>query len=226
MTKQRPNIIFMLNDNQAYYRYGWDGGLMPARPHFDRLAREGIDFQRAYSACPLCTPARRSMITGLLPHNHGFLTLEEDENSEEHDEGIVFDRLAEQGYRNYYYGKWHTGPGTAADLGCEGVSYPGYGNPYIWPEYEAYCKARGMEIASFDVEHVVWEPVAPEKPSPGPGYRCEMDRHPRELFHRQPGLRKAEGAGRQRRRAPVLLPRELLRSPRAVPGQPRVSGHV
>lgn len=179
MAGRKPNIIFLLNDNQAYYRYGWDGGAKPARPHFDRLVREGVHFERAYTACPLCTPARRTMITGLFPHNHGFLTLEEDENSTERDEGILFELLAEQGYRNFYYGKWHTGPGTAADFGCEGISYPGFGNPYIWPEYKAYCETRGMDTASFTVEHSVWEPVAPEAPDPGPGYRCKMDHlHP------------------------------------------------
>ena len=179
MNDPRPNIVFILNDNQAYYRHGWDGGVEPARPYFDRLAHEGVDFERAYTACPLCTPARRSMITGLFPHNHGFLTLEKDENSTVCDQGILFPLLAEQGYRNYYYGKWHTGPGTAHDYGCEGFSHPGFGNPYITPEYKAYVEARGMDIASFDVEHVVWEPVAPDAPDPGPGYRCEMDHlHP------------------------------------------------
>jgi hypothetical protein len=48
MTDRKPNVLFMLNDHQAYYRHGWDGGLKPARPHFDR----------AYTVCPLCTPAR------------------------------------------------------------------------------------------------------------------------------------------------------------------------
>lgn len=179
MSDRKPNIIFLLNDNQSYYRYGWDGGARPARPHFDRLVREGVNFERAYTVCPLCTPARRTMITGLFPHNHGFLTLEEDENSAERDEGILFDLLAGQDYRNYYYGKWHTGPGTAHDFGCEGFSYPGFGNPYITPEYKAYVEARGMDIASFNVEHSVWEPAAPDAPDPGPGYRCEMDHlHP------------------------------------------------
>lgn len=101
MKERKPNIVFILNDHQAYYRHGWDGGLKPARPHFDRLAREGVNFERAYTACPLCTPARRSMITGLFPHNHGFLTLEEDENSTIRDQGILYELLADQGYRNY-----------------------------------------------------------------------------------------------------------------------------
>ncbi len=174
MTDRKPNILFMLNDHQAYYRHGWDGGVGPARPHFDRLAREGVNFERAYSVCPLCTPARRSMLTGLLPHNHGFITLDENENTQERDQGLLYPLLAEQGYQLFGYGKWHAGPGTAHDYGCEGYSYPKFGNPYVTPEYKAYVKARGMEPATFNVEHVFWEPVSPDEAQPGPGYRCDV----------------------------------------------------
>ena len=172
MTNRKPNIVFMVTDQEAYYRHGWDGGGGPVRPNLDRFGSEGIRFERAYTACPLCTPARRTMLTGLLPHNHGFLTLDAKENSEEKDQGILFNLLAEQGYRLYNYGKWHAGPGTAKDFGAEGFSPPGYGNPYITPEYKAYCKERGLEPASFNVEHVFMEAVSPDKPEAGPGYRC------------------------------------------------------
>ncbi len=173
MNQQKPNIVFIVTDQEAYYRHGWDGGLSPARPNLDRLGGEGIRFERAYTACPLCTPARRTMLTGLFPHNHGFLTLDEKENSKEKDQGILFDLLAAQGYRLYSYGKWHAGPGTAKDFGCEGFSPPGYGNPYITQEYSAYCEERGLDEATFNVEHVFMEAVSPDEPKVGPGYRCE-----------------------------------------------------
>ena len=67
----RPNIVYILNDHQAWYRHGWDGGPRVQRPQFERLARSGVEFSRAYTACPLCGPARRTMLTGLFPHNHG-----------------------------------------------------------------------------------------------------------------------------------------------------------
>ena len=38
----KPNILFLLNDHQAYYRHGWDGGAKVQRPHFDRLAAGGL----------------------------------------------------------------------------------------------------------------------------------------------------------------------------------------
>ncbi|EFC94216.1 hypothetical protein CLOSTHATH_07618, partial [Hungatella hathewayi DSM 13479] len=48
------------------------------------------------------------------------------------------DVLREAGYRNYYFGKWHACAGKPSDLGCLGVSYPDYSNPYHQPEYEEY----------------------------------------------------------------------------------------
>src|SRR5699024_8737218 len=115
--RRRPNILVLLNDHQPYYRHGWDAGPRVQRPHFDRLAREGAVFERAYCAAPLCAPARRSLLTGLAPHKHGEIR---------NDVCHPFDRptfpelLAESGYRTSWIGKWHAGPGTAADIGCRG----------------------------------------------------------------------------------------------------------
>lgn len=175
MSQNKPNILFIVTDQEAYYRHGWDGGLKPARPNLERVAGEGIYFDRAYTTCPLCSPARRSMLTGLLPHNHGFITLDEKQNTTENDQGILYNLLHQQGYRLFSYGKWHAGPGTAKDFGCEGFSYPKFGNPYITPEYKAYCAQRGLEPARFTVEHVFMEPVSPDEPDPGPGYECEAN---------------------------------------------------
>jgi arylsulfatase A-like enzyme len=137
----RPNVLFLLNDHQAYYRHGWDSGPKIQRPHFERLASEGIVFERAYTACPLCGPARRTMLTGLLPHSHG--EIKNDMNAPYTHE-LYLDTLAAIGYRNYYYGKWHAGPGTAYDHHCEGFSYPSYNNPYTKPEYKAYLERNGL----------------------------------------------------------------------------------
>ena len=104
MADRKPNILFILNDHQAYYRHGWDGGLKPARPNFDRLARGGVNFNRAYTVCPLCTPARRTVLTGLLPHNHGFMTLDKKETTQEKDQAILYSLLEEQGYQLFSYG--------------------------------------------------------------------------------------------------------------------------
>ncbi|MBN1673501.1 MAG: sulfatase-like hydrolase/transferase [Kiritimatiellae bacterium] len=173
MARTQPNILFLLNDHQAYYRHGWDGGARPLRPCFDSLAAQGARFDRAYTTCPLCTPARRSMLTGMLPHNHGFVTLNERDNVPQRDQGLLFPYLERQGYDLWYFGKWHSGPGTARDHGCRGFSWPGFGNPYLSEEYDAYTRKLGLPKATFNLDHVFVEPPGnPNKPKPGPGFRC------------------------------------------------------
>jgi arylsulfatase A-like enzyme len=139
---QKPNILFLLNDHQAFYGHGeMVGGPKIHRPNFEKLAKKGIEFSRAYTCCPLCAPARRSMLTGLFPHIHGELTnISFNPFSNE----TYLDKLAEAGYRNYYFGKWHAGPGTAYDHHCEGFSYPDYNNPYTKPEYKEYLKKKNL----------------------------------------------------------------------------------
>ena len=150
---KRPNILFLLNDHQAYYRHGWDRGPAVMRPHFDRLASEGVSVSRAYTASPLCGPARRSMLTALYPHNHGEI---KNDTGHPFDRPAYLDILAENGYTNYYYGKWHAGPGTAHDHHCQGFSYPSYNNPYNKPEYLQYLEQRGLPPAEHLIERTFW----------------------------------------------------------------------
>ena len=130
--KKQPNIIYLLNDHQAYY-----GHTIPKRPCFEAFAKEGVEFENTYTACPLCGPARRTMLTGLYPHHHQELINDQDHP---YDRETYLDILAANGYRNYYFGKWHAGPGTAFDHHCEGFSYPSYNNPYTKPEYKEYLE--------------------------------------------------------------------------------------
>lgn len=139
---KRPNIIYILNDHQAFYGHGeMAGGPKIKRLNFESLASEGIKFTRAYTACPLCGPARRTMLNGLFPHSHGEI---KNDSNHPYEKDIYLDRLAEEGYKNYYYGKWHAGPGTAHDHHCEGFSYNGYSNPYLKPEYKKYLKKNDL----------------------------------------------------------------------------------
>ncbi|MEM7116162.1 MAG: sulfatase-like hydrolase/transferase [Chloroflexota bacterium] len=146
---KRPNILFLMNDHQLYYRHGWDGGVPIQRPHFDRLAAQGIEFKRAYTVCPLCTPARRSILTSLFPHTHGQLQ-NRPERPFRHQTYLT--QLAHAGYDNYYFGKWHAGAGTAADFGCQGYSLPGYGNPYTSAKYKTYLRQHGIQPPTIIVE--------------------------------------------------------------------------
>lgn len=148
---QRPNIVLLVNDHQAYYRHGWDGGPRPFTPNFDHLAAGGIRFDRAYCATPLCGPARRTLLTGLYPHNHrNFYNY----SNAPYDHELYLSNLADAGYQCFYFGKWHAGAGTALDFDCQGFSLEDYGNPYITSEYRDYLERKRLPPARHQVEFV------------------------------------------------------------------------
>src|SRR3954467_5345010 len=64
----RPNILFCLADDWAYPHAGAYGDRVIKTPAFDRIAREGMLFHRAFSAAPSCTPSRAAILTGQYPH--------------------------------------------------------------------------------------------------------------------------------------------------------------
>lgn len=70
---ERPNILFVAVDdlNNDLGAYGHD---LVQSPHIDRLAAQGIRFDRAYSQYPVCNPSRVSFLTGLYPEQTGVLT--------------------------------------------------------------------------------------------------------------------------------------------------------
>ncbi len=80
-------------------------------PNFDRLAARGVRFERAYTTSATCSPARASLMTGLLPHNHGVLwvthLVDEDQGLLRTDKPHWAQRLVAAGYRTGYFGKWH-----------------------------------------------------------------------------------------------------------------------
>ncbi len=67
----RPNIVFIISDDQAWGDYGFIGHKQIATPRLDKLAAESLTFQRGYTPVPLCRPSLATMITGLYPHQHG-----------------------------------------------------------------------------------------------------------------------------------------------------------
>ena len=67
----RPDVVFFFPDQWNPRCLGYESDPNVRTPNLDRLAREGIIFDNNYSCCPVCMPARCSLISGLYPHNHG-----------------------------------------------------------------------------------------------------------------------------------------------------------
>ena len=195
----RPNIVLIVNDHQAYYRHGWDGGPRPQTPNFDRLAADGIRFERSYCAVPLCGPSRRTLLSGLYPHNHRNYY---NYSNSPYDHEIYLDNLTDAGYRCFYFGKWHAGAGMALDFNCAGFSLEDYGNPYITPEYHEYLNKRNLPPAEHRVEYVFDSFVMKrEFPNLNVGSTYRSDRYwcgehaSRSLLPGGYGLRAAGGIG-------------------------------
>ena len=101
-------LLFIMDACQASALESGSGCLTP---NFDRLAERGIRFNRAYCPSPTCSPSRASLMTGLLPHNHGVLEVEHGRDADQCnlrvDHPHWAQRLADAGYSTSYFGKWH-----------------------------------------------------------------------------------------------------------------------
>jgi arylsulfatase A-like enzyme len=152
---RQPNIVWLLTDHHIY-RHHRDLYGKPEMPTYDRLCREGLHFSRAQSVCPLCTPARASMLTGQYPYRHG-MTMNTGQGSPrtdfDSDARLFAHYLRQAGYRVGYFGKWHTGnERTALDYEFDGWTLPGYGCPYVSGEYRRYCSELGIPEARINLE--------------------------------------------------------------------------
>lgn len=70
-TEAKPNVVFLLSDDQAWGDYGFMGHPHVATPNLDRLAEAGLLYERGYVTAPLCRPSLASLATGLYPHQTG-----------------------------------------------------------------------------------------------------------------------------------------------------------
>lgn len=66
-----PNFVFLISDDQSYSGAGCDGNPAVHTPNIDRLASEGLRFERAFAPSPSCSPSRSAILTGRPPHETG-----------------------------------------------------------------------------------------------------------------------------------------------------------
>ncbi len=101
---ERPNVLFLLSDDQRPDTIGALGNNMIKTPNLDQLVKTGMTFTRATCANPICTPSRAEILTGMNSFRNGVLYFGEKFNS-----GISFwpTTMQQAGYRTGYVGKWH-----------------------------------------------------------------------------------------------------------------------
>jgi len=101
---QPRKVILVMVDTQRADMLGCYGNPGMKTPNLDRLAGQGVRFERAYTCQPVCGPARAALFTGTYPHSNGSWG-----NSMPLGENVktVGQRLSDHGIRTGYIGKWH-----------------------------------------------------------------------------------------------------------------------
>ena len=70
----RPNILFIMSDDHAYQAISAYGSVVNKTPNLDRIANEGMRFDRCYVTNSICGPSRAVILTGKYSHLNGFTT--------------------------------------------------------------------------------------------------------------------------------------------------------
>ena len=150
MKEMKPNIVMIIADNQSSWTLGCYGNKDILTPNIDRLSTEGIRFTNAFSSNPVCSPNRATLLTGLMPSQHGvhnWLGMEKpDAQMGPHayctiQEFVTLPKiLAEAGYDCGMCGKWHLGDSLHPQLGFR-----------YW-----FAKPKG-HTKSFYNDEAIWE---------------------------------------------------------------------
>lgn len=103
-SSRRPNVLFILTDDQSYSTLSLTGSRVIKTPNIDRIGREGALFKNFFVTTSLCAPSRASFLTGLYAHSHRILTLREKWNQSLQTWPAA---LQAAGYKTAYVGKFH-----------------------------------------------------------------------------------------------------------------------
>ena len=110
---ERPNIVFIMADDQAPWALRASGYPHAHTPNLDRVAREGMRFTNAFTPTPVCSPSRASVMTSRYGSELGIT----DWIHPKEDKGVGLDEryatwpriLKDAGYQTALIGKWHLG---------------------------------------------------------------------------------------------------------------------
>ncbi len=112
-TTKRPNIILVMADDQGWGQTGYNNHPILKTPNLDKMAENGIRFNRFYAGAPVCSPTRASVLTGRSNdrtgvYSHGYAMCLQ--------EKTIAQALQKAGYKTAHFGKWHLnglkGPGV------------------------------------------------------------------------------------------------------------------
>jgi len=120
--QNRPNIIFILTDDQRWDAMGFAGNTLIQTPEMDRLATQGTYYENAFVTTPICAASRASLLTGLYERTHGYTFGQGDIKQPYMDQSYPV-KLREAGYQTGFFGKFGVSYQGFSDLFDAGESY-------------------------------------------------------------------------------------------------------
>ncbi len=150
--QERPNIVFLLADDQTAGSLGCYGHPVVQTPNLDELASRGVRFDRAFVNQSICWVSRTTILTGLVGRSYGTPEAP-DQTRPDVAETLVSDLLRAAGYRTGFFGKWNA------------MMPSGYGPAAHFDEFEAvtrtpYYKAQPDGSLRHETEIVVDRGIA------------------------------------------------------------------
>ncbi len=119
-SNSRPNILFIMTDQQRWDCLGANGNSIIQTPNLDRLAKQGANFTHCFVQAPVCVPSRASFFTGRYPHSHknrvNYTPLDRREV-------LMQARLRKAGYATASVGKLHYYPPTPQEAERTGFDF-------------------------------------------------------------------------------------------------------
>ena len=142
--KVSPNVLLITMDQWPGSFLGCEGHPVIETPTIDRLARNGTRFTRAYSECPICIPARRSIMTGQTPKLHGDRVFQKNLKMPPNTKTIA-QTFRDNGYQAFAVGKLHVMP-QRDRIGFDDALISEEGRPYYGSidDYDLYLAEKGF----------------------------------------------------------------------------------
>ena len=136
---KRPNLLFVFADQMRGMDMTCAGNAQVRTPAMDRLAAQGTMFAKAYANCPVCTPSRAMMLTGLYPLSCRAIANDLPLPADVHGIGHMT-RAA--GYRTGYVGKWHLDGVPRSRFTPPGPRRHGFDYWAVWNCSHAYFQGK------------------------------------------------------------------------------------
>ena len=136
---KKPNVIFILTDDQGYGDLHCHGNRFIKTPQMDKLASESVRFTD-FHVMTCCAPSRAMLMTGRYPMRSGVWCTVGNTSRMKRDEVTMADVFRANGYRTGFFGKWHLGdnyPFRPQDRGFQEVLMSGAGGVGNTPDYWA-----------------------------------------------------------------------------------------